>query len=467
MFRKILEAIRKLIKSFIGAEEKTKPIDVAVSDDMSEAIELWSKMYEDKAPWLSKNVKSLGLASAIPSEFARLIVCELQSEVTGSARADFLNEQYTDFLKNLQINTEYACAKGYVIFKPYIESGRIYTECVQANNCFPLSYNAAKDITGAVFVETKQQGSKLFYRMEIHRMSKQGVVIENIACNEEFKTVPLSSVDEWADIEPKLLLAGRTKPLFSCFRIPLANNIDEASPLGVSVYARAAKLIEEADKQYSRFLWEFEGGELAVDIDSTAFVQVSTATGELRTVMPKGGERLFRRLNVSGGANRDFYNIYSPTLRDVSLLNGLNALLRKIESSVGLAYGTYSEVDSEAKTAEEVRASKQRSYVTVCNIQKSLENAIINLMEIYDFYATFYRLAPTGKYEMSFSWDDSILVNADKEQTVMLQEVQAGILSKKQYLMKRYGVSETEARAMLPQSQGLFGDVNDRSQIPD
>lgn len=45
----------------------------------------------------------------------------------------------------------------------------------------------------------------------------------------------------------------------------MANTIEKDSPLGVSVYSRAVKNIMEADFQWDRFLWEFEGGELAVD----------------------------------------------------------------------------------------------------------------------------------------------------------------------------------------------------------
>lgn len=52
--------------------------------------------------------------------------------------------------------------------------------------------------------------------------------------------------------------------------MPEANTIEAHSPLGVSGYSRAVKLIKEADLQYSRMLWEFQGGELAIDIDRDA-----------------------------------------------------------------------------------------------------------------------------------------------------------------------------------------------------
>ena len=42
------------------------------------------------------------------------------------------------------------------------------------------------------------------------------------------------------------------KPLFGCFKVPLANNVDMSSPLGISIFSPAIKMIELADKQFSR-----------------------------------------------------------------------------------------------------------------------------------------------------------------------------------------------------------------------
>jgi hypothetical protein len=39
----------------------------------------------------------------------------------------------------------------------------------------------------------------------------------------------------------------------------------------------------------------------------------------------------------------------------------------------------------------------------------------------------------------------------------MLQEVQANILNKTQYLMKRYGVTEEVAKEMLPETTAMPG----------
>ena len=42
------------------------------------------------------------------------------------------------------------------------------------------------------------------------------------------------------------------------------------SPLGISVFSPAVKLIRRADEQFSRLDWEYAGGQLAIDVDPTA-----------------------------------------------------------------------------------------------------------------------------------------------------------------------------------------------------
>ena len=48
------------------------PAEVAISSAMSEAISLWTQLYENKAPWLGGNVKSLNLAATVAAEIARI-----------------------------------------------------------------------------------------------------------------------------------------------------------------------------------------------------------------------------------------------------------------------------------------------------------------------------------------------------------------------------------------------------------
>ena len=191
-------------------------------------------------------------------------------------------------------------------------------------------------------------------------------------------------------------------------------------------------------------MWEYKGSELAVDIDENCFKN--------NMELPEYADRLFRKLDIQGRSN-DFYSVFSPTIRDSSLFNGLNKLLQRIEFACGLAYGTLSDVQETAKTATEIISSKQRSYATVSDVQKSLKSALENLIISMDDLCSLYDLVSQGEYEVSFEFDDSLIVDSGADQAIMLQEVAAGIIKPEIYLMRRYGLTEEQCKDYMPQQE--------------
>jgi A118 family predicted phage portal protein len=457
MIKEFIERIGQVIRKMLG-REKIKDalgVEVAVSDKMAKGIDLWAKMYKNEPPWKEKNIKLCGLPAAIAGEFARLVTLELKTEVTGN---DFINEEYQAVVSDIRKYTEYACAKGGLAMKPYASEGHIEVDMVQADRFFPTKFNSRGEVTAAVFAESLTVGKKVYTRLEYHQHEGTMYHINNKAFvkqdldNVEVlgKEVPLTAVPEWANLQEEVTLKNVKMPLFAYFKIPNANNVDDTSPLGVSVYSRAINDIKEADNQWTRLLWEFEGSELAIDADITLFKKDDKGNYEF----PKGKDRLFRMMDLDDNAEK--YKVFAPAIRDENLINGFNAILRRIEFNVGLAYGTLSDPNTVDKTAEEIKASKQRSYSTVSDIQKSLQTALEQLVYAMDVMAQLSGLSGRKKYEMSFDWDDSIVIDKEQELASMQQDAVAGFIRKELYVAAKYGVSEEEALKMMPQQDERF-----------
>lgn len=401
MIKEFIERIGQVIRKMLGREKIKDAIgvEVAVSDKMANGIDLWAKMYKNEPPWKEKNIKLCGLPAAIAGEFARLVTLELKTEVTGN---DFINEEYQAVISDIRKYTEYACAKGGLAMKPYASEGHIEVDMVQADRFFPTKFNSRGEVTAAVFAESLTVGKKVYTRLEYHQHEGTMYHINNTAFvkqdldNVEVlgKEVPLTAVPEWANLQEEVTLKNVKMPLFAYFKIPNANNVDDTSPLGVSVYSRAINDIKEADNQWTRLLWEFEGSELAIDADITLFKKDDKGNYEF----PKGKDRLFRMMDLDDNAEK--YKVFAPAIRDENLINGFNAILRRIEFNVGLAYGTLSDPNTVDKTAEEIKASKQRSYSTVSDIQKSLQTALEQLVYAMDVMAQLSGLSGRKKYEM-------------------------------------------------------------------
>lgn len=457
MIKEFIERIGQVIRKMLGREKIKDAIgvEVAVSDKMANEIDLWAKMYKNEPPWKEKNIKLCGLPAAIAGEFARLVTLELKTEVTGN---DFINEEYQAVISDIRKYTEYACAKGGLAMKPYASEGHIEVDMVQADRFFPTKFNSRGEVTAAVFAESLTVGKKVYTRLEYHQHEGTMYHINNKAFvkqdldNVEVlgKEVPLTAVPEWANLQEEVTLKNVKMSLFAYFKIPNANNVDDTSPLGVSVYSRAINDIKEADKQWTRLLWEFEGSELAIDADITLFKKDDKGNYEF----PKGKDRLFRMMDLDDNAEK--YKVFAPTIRDENLINGFNAILRRIEFNVGLAYGTLSDPNTVDKTAEEIKASKQRSHSTVSDIQKSLQTALEQLVYAMDVMAQLSGLSGRKKYEMSFDWDDSIVTDREQDRKQDIQDVSMGIMRPEEYRAKWYGETVEQARKNLPEQNQVM-----------
>lgn len=405
-------------KSVISREAGT---EIAVSDRMCEARRLWKEMYSRDG--------GLHLPAVIAFEMARLITVEFDSFISGGSRAEFLNCGYREALKNLRIPLEYGCAKGGLVLKPYASEGKIKVDFIQADSFYPTRFDDSGKICGAVFVQNASHGGRYYTRLETHSLRGNTYEITNrVFCSRSQGVLgtlaELGDVPEWKNLAPSLTIGNVKRPLFGYFRPAIANSIEPGSPEGVSVYANAANLIEDADRQYERLMWEFESGERALIANTMAFRR--DRDGKPR--LPH--KRLYKTLDVE---DMDFFKEWSPQLREAELSNGLNRIFRQIEFNCGLAYGTLSDMQTTDKTAEEIRLSKQRSYATVCDNQKALKTALEELVYAMDVWCTLYGLAPRGSYTLTFDFDDSVIADRRVQFDERLTLVKEGIMTQSEF----------------------------------
>ena len=521
LWSSIAYKIKEILKGMIGARtiEQTLHVAPVISSQMEEAIQTWTDMYKNRAPWLKEptaadpvRIVSLGLPAMIAAEKARMVVLEMESEITtptkevevenpnyfepepdefgniiptaepktiledkpigNTKRAEYLNEQYKKLKKSLRRQLEYAVAKGGMVIKPYVVQGTDKAKTVsfeynfiQADCFYPLAFNASGDITEAAFLDTQIQENLIYRRLEYHKWEGNAVRIVNKA----FKStnvqaendmsgldlgqeVPLKEVARWKDIAPTVTIDNVSRPLFAYFKMPEANTIDTSSPLGVSGYSRAVSLIKDADMQYSRLLWEYQAGEMAIDIDRDALMFLEGGTNRDgqhmvgQTVLSSMQQRLYRKIDL-GESNT--YEFQAPALRDASFIQGLNTILMRIEDVCAVSRGTLSDPAAEARTATELKILKQRTYSENASIQQALEDTLKDVIYVMDVYCDLYNITPKGEYDVSFEWDDSILVDVDTELGKRMILQQNGLASKLENRMWYFGETKRQAEEAL------------------
>lgn len=466
--------------------EKAIGRQVAVSEKMQNAIQLWDQMYVDQPPWKNDNCKTMNLPAAIAHEFARLITLENSFEVTGSPFAEYLDKQLHTALKGFKNKVELYCAKGGIALKPYVSGQNIEIDFTQAENFYPTDYDSNGKVTGAIFVDSFRSGKYLYTRLEIHQfIANQTVTDENgqprvtntyIVENKAYRSeqlydyvsedaqyaarypfrdeIQLAQIPQWSSLSPKEVIADVEKPLFVYVKVPTANNIDTKSPLGASVYAKAMDAIKDADEQYTQTKFEYEAFEAAIDAEIDLFKKNKDGT----PILPTGKERVFRNYETrTADGNQPFFKEFNPAFRDASLFNGLDHYLKIVEFLTELSYGTISDPSSVEKTAEEIKTSKQRSYSAVSNMQSSWDDGLHDLVYAMAVLANLYGLAPYGAYELTATWGDGILEDVDKEFQRRWAMVQANKLKPEKFFAWYFGCSEQEALEMMPDAQPLPG----------
>lgn len=487
MFSKLLDLIKQALQKMLSIVDKNNVTDASlcVSDKMKNALELWEKMYRDESPWLSDSngIYSLGVAPEICSELARSVMLEMSSKIVEDGqsleyatdddnitdtegedkpdtRAGFLDSVYQKGVINvLREKLEHGMATGGMIIKPYHSNGHIYFDFNSQGEFVPLAFSDDGIITDIAFVDSFVYNNKKYTKVERHIFDSQermvtvvnkAFVSENLDDFSELgREVQLSKIDRWAGIsEEPAILNDMDGPLYGFYKVPQANNVDVKSPLGVSVFNRAIKMIKRADHQLSRLEWEYHAGQMAVDVDPTSIKQLEN----LEWRLPETEKRVFRSIDT--GEIKGAYHEFAPVLRDANYIDGLNTYLMRIEDLCALSRGTLSNPMVEARTATEVLVLKQRAYDNIHDNQKALETALKDVIHAMNKYADWYNLAPKGNIDVTFNWGDSVLTDTETQLEQKLTLQSADILSKAEVRAWYTGESLKKAQEMIDEIKG-------------
>lgn len=452
MFDKIRSFVRGVMRRMFPAKniKEALDLDTCVSDEMLDRMNLWAAMYRGHAPWCKDPVVSLRKEKGICQEFSNVVLNEMESKVS----IDSLDKIYRDAVRDLNENLQSGLALGSIVIKPL---GGNRVEYITADRFIPIEFDGRGRLVNVVFVQVKKLADDDFYhRFEQHdfKVNDGTLTITNTAFHSDSaesigRRINLKDVDEWKNLPESVTYSGLEKPDFGYYRNPIKNEIDGSS-CGVSIYDSAVKQLRNVDLQGARMDWEFESGERAINVDSSALTtRVDPDTGRMLQELPKLDKRLYRGLNLT---EEELYKEWSPEFRDANIINGLNAYLRQVEFNVCLSYGDLSDVSDVEKTAAEVKVAKKRKYNMVSAIQENLKECLEDLVYALAFYNSMLR----SGYEFICAFNDSILVDEETERQQDRQDVSMGVMSHAEYRAKWYGETLEEAQSKLPEQNQVM-----------
>ncbi len=421
-------------------------LEMQTSKDILDAIQEWNKIYNKQESWVNKNTKSLHVARTMCEKVAKAVTVEFKSVCS----EPYVDKVYQRVLKKKRKYVEQMLGKSLIFFRPYFNGRDIKVNIVQADKFIPVGFDDDDNLTRYILIDQITEGNKIYTRLEYNEYKENKIYIKNICYKGEKDGVILSSkislanVNKWKDLEEEQTIEGVDRLIGGFATVPTSNDLDNDSPIGQPIYQNALETIEEVDHQFSRIIHEYEGTELAVDIDES--ILKPDKNGEF--TVPKGKERYFRKWNLDETKDKSL-SVFSPEIRDNPLFNGLNEYLIQIESACHLSHGTLAKPEAIEKTAQEIKASKQDYYVTVSDIQSALQDAFDDLLYGIYVLCKLYRIPVKNNYSVEYEWDDSIVVDKDTARNQAMIERNNNITSDVQYIMDTRNFKEKEAIAFV------------------
>lgn len=418
-------------------------------------VEKWKNIYKGVPAWKDEQTKLLNIASMICTELAQTTMIELNINVNSSDEEKKLKieEIYYNLIDNLPESLELTCALGGIIFKPIIENNDIIIDVIKPTNFIPIQFNSKNELIGVIFFEQIEIKDNYYIRTEKHELTENGYIITNklYKSNEQNtlgKEIPLSDLERYKNLNSQELYTNLNTPLFVYLKTPIANNTELNNPLGISHFHRAIDLLKDSDLQYSRLLWEFEGGELAVHVEESFLFSQEKDLSNFN--IAKLNNRLYRKLNTDTNIS-NFLEVFSPQLRDVSLINGLNEVLKQIENTCGFVHGTFSNPDTDSKTATEIKLSKQRNYITITAYQNKVKKALNDLLYIFEYLLQYTKqFINIGDITLIVDFDDSVLTDTEEEFKRRLTLHSKNIISDAELRAWYFGETIEDAQSKLP-----------------
>ena len=447
-------------------------------------------------PNAKRKMNYLNLSKAVCAEVAQMVWTD-QSDVNISTNgvgedqrdilADFVHMvlEKNNFDVKMFEAIEQAAALGGEAIKVWYEvkhdtdgnevpdSGEIKIGYCMADQFVPTAWDNA-EISEGVFISRIAKGGYYYTRLEWHKWDALTYVVTNELYRSEIRKgsatesqdilgyrYPLSTI--YPFLNERTEINTIEKSLFSYFRTPVANNLDDNSPLGVSIYGNAMETLHALDIAFDSFVREFRLGKKRIIVPARMIKTVIDPITSKQVRYFDATDETYEALSTD---DPDSLRIQdnSVELRVEEHVAGINAFLNIFCLQIGLSAGTFSfDVKGGLKTATEVVSENSKTYKTVKNFQNMITPAIKRLVENILTVAALYDVQYEGTsiareiekgYEVSVLLDDGITQDRQTNINEGMALVNARLMSKKKFLTDPkfgQGLTEEEAEAELKQ----------------
>lgn len=418
--------------------------------DGDKLMRVWRDIYSGQPEWQKYTTRGLygnrtnyrfllNAAKLVCSELSGLVFAEMPKITTDPDIMDVLEKNR--FKENMQAWLEKSCALGNGALKWTFKGGEPILDFVSATDYIPVTYDS-RGVTEADFLGALVKDKKEFKVVESHRVIEGGYSITIKAYQKQvdgsYKEVP----PETAGLAETYSEVMTEYPLFQGWKVPEANNIDLASPLGISIFANAIDTARQLDEAFDNLAKERTDTQRKVIIGSSMISSVFDTAKKKQDVYYDKNQDVWVAFN-DDEKEKMMPKEIAFDFRVDAIVTDINLLLGILCKQCGLSDNFLSFNGTSMKTATEIVSENSKTFRTKKNIENSLESVIIGMMNA--LRAVGGDDIKTTDMDYSIQWDDSVIEDRAQKETRIINLYNARLISLEDALMQLTGIDEAKA----------------------
>ncbi|MDD4688336.1 MAG: phage portal protein [Eubacteriales bacterium] len=422
----------------------------ALSDNFYDIMNDWFEWYKGKNDRFhsysqfngKRKIKrerySLGMAKKVCEDWANILLNEkVNINISDERISKVINKvlEKNNFRVRSNRLLEQTFALGTGAFVEYLDKGEIKIDYIRGNMIYPLSWENGV-ITECAFAGEKYSGGKTYTYLNTHTFEKGQYVVRNKMFLKEKGKLTEIKLPDGIVAEFR---TGSTTPLFQIITPNIINNIDPDNPMGISIFANCIDLLKSTDLIFDSYTNEFRLGKKRI-IVPTGMAQIHSDSNGITPIFDDN--------------DTEFYAINDRSLTDMREINmelradahekGLQKMLDLLSYKCGLGSIVSAGKDSSIKTATEIKYNKSELFQNMQKHELILERALKDLIN-----SIAQLMGISGDFEVSISFDDSIIDDVDTLSVRAVKEFETGIIDEAEYLKNVYGYTENQATDLV------------------
>lgn len=449
--------------------------EIVKDTEIYDKIDLWKSYYKDEEELhkytdnygKTRYSYSLGMAKRVSEDWASIGFTEKDEISVNKAN----NKKFIkDFIEEVKLNNEIptaietatwsgTCGMIIRLKNIAVENKKIVATDktsydlikVSAKNILPLRIEHGNIVDVAFVSGIRKDNKKLIY-IELHRLTDNGYVINNI-----YLDAKSGKEVRYDDIIPEMETESDT-PLFSILRTPIINTIDDNLGLGMSMYGNAIDQLKDCDVKYNNSVMDFVlGGKKIIynkKLVKYGTRKIQNSDGTYKTEeYPIYPDDISKQqfMEVGDSLSKDeLIHEYNPDLRTEDNKNGLQFALDLLSFKTGLGTKYYEFSGGSVVTATQYAGDRQDLMKNAKKYRDNINEFIGGILKASLLLARLVlKKNVTEDCIITVTNRDGLLITDEEIKEQYRQEYNMGLISKVTYLMKINNWTEEEAKEEL------------------